>query len=93
MRLLLFPTNLTMVWYAKVLLIKEECNVVLQSSKHEEITFPHEYLFVFTLYITGAILSKNVVNGGGFKKIYIKGRWPNGGGLSIEGGVQTFYTL
>ena len=30
------------MWYIKVLLIKKESSVVLQSSKYEEITFTHE---------------------------------------------------
>ena len=41
-----FQSNLSLVWYAKVLLIKKEkgCNVVLWSSKHKQITFPHEFI-------------------------------------------------
>ena len=42
----------------KVLLVKKECNVVLKSSNHEEISFPHWFIFVFTLYIIGVMLSK-----------------------------------
>ena len=57
----------------KVLLIKMEFNVVMWSYKYEEITFPQKFIFVFTPYITGAMLSKNVVKCGGFQQKYIKG--------------------
>lgn len=36
------------------LFIKKECNVVLQSSKQEEETFPYEVIIVFTQCIFGA---------------------------------------
>ena len=57
----------------KVLLIKKPgCDVVLYSSKHGEITFPHEFLFEFTQYNIKEILSKTVVKGRGFGKKYTK---------------------
>ena len=53
-----FESNLSFMWHMKVLLVKKECNVVLKSSNHEEISFPHWFIFVFTLYIIGVMLSK-----------------------------------
>ena len=46
----------------KVLLIKEcsVLSVVLYSCRHEEITVPHEFIFVFNPCNTGEILAKNV---------------------------------
>ena len=68
-----FESNLYLVLHIKMLFIKKACNFVLQSSKHEEITFPHEFTPVFILYSIGAILSKNVVKSGGFGKKYKRG--------------------
>ena len=50
-----FESNLNLVWH-----IGKECSVVLQSSKYEVLTFPHDFIFVFTPYIIGAILSRKV---------------------------------
>lgn len=66
-------TNLNLVWHVKVLLIKNECNVVLQSSKHAEITVPHEFIFEFTSYTIWVILSKKCCQRWGVQKKYIKG--------------------
>ena len=52
----------------KVFICKKACDVVLQSSKHEEITFPHGFAFVFISCFIGVILSKNVIKSGGFGK-------------------------
>ena len=46
----------------KNLRIRKECNFVLYSSKHEEITFHHEFTFVLTPYILGALLSKKTLS-------------------------------
>ena len=37
---------------------KESCKSVLQSFKHEKMTLPHGFIFVFILYLIGAILPK-----------------------------------
>ena len=44
------------------------------SSKHKEITFPHEFIFVFILHLLGDIVKKNVKEGGRLK-LYKKRRW------------------
>ena len=49
---------------------KKAFNIVLQLSNHEEITFPHELIFVFIQYSFGAILSKNIVKSVVFGKGY-----------------------
>ena len=51
----------------KVLLTKEAYNIVLEFSKHEEIMFPHEFIFVFIPYVVGGN-TINVIKGGGFGK-------------------------
>ena len=53
-----FKSNLSLLLLTKVFLTKNTCNVVLQSSKHEEITLPEEFMVAFILYFIGAILSK-----------------------------------
>ena len=50
-----FESNLGLVLLMKVLFTKNVCNVVLQSSKPEEITFPPGIMFVFMPYFIGAI--------------------------------------
>ena len=57
------------VWVEKKLqvyptIIRKACNVVLKSSKHESITFPDEFIFMFAPYFIGAISSKIVVKSG-----------------------------
>ena len=54
-------------------LIRKACNVVLQYSKREEITFTHDFIFVFIPYLIGAILSK--------KMSKVGGRQPYNGGV------------
>ena len=39
-----------------LLVIKKGCNVAFQSSKNEEMTFQHEFVFVIIRYFNGAIL-------------------------------------
>ena len=53
---LLLRLNLSLVLLIKVLIIKK--HFVFQSSKNEEITFPHEFIFIFIPYFIGTILSK-----------------------------------
>ena len=74
----------------KVFLTKTACNVLLKSSKHEEVTFLHEFIFVFILYFIGSILSKNVKNGGKRDQ-----RKDNKGEMSVEGGLKpsAYYEL
>ena len=61
-----------------------------ETNKNKEKIFPHDFIFVFTPYIIGVILSKNVVKCEGFGK-NMKSRgveWPyrGEGGVSGEGG-------
>ena len=53
---LLLRLNLSLVLLIKVLIIKK--HFVFQCSKNEEITFPHEFIFIFIPYFIGTILSK-----------------------------------
>ena len=53
-----FKSNLSLLLLMKGFFTKNTCNVVLQSSKHEEITLPEEFMVVFILYFIGTILSK-----------------------------------
>ena len=52
----------------KVYFIKEACNVVFQSFKNEEITLPHEFIFVFIDYFIEEILSKKSCQKWGVRK-------------------------
>ena len=59
--------------YKSVVYIKA-CGIALQSSKHEETTLPHNFIFVFIPCLIGAILSKkNNAKSGAFRKKDIKG--------------------
>ena len=42
----------------KSVVYKKSCKSVLQSFKHEKMTLPHGFIFVFILYLIGAILPK-----------------------------------
>ena len=44
--------------FKKIVLVWKECNIVLQSSQHEEITFLHVFIFAFIPDIILVILSK-----------------------------------
>ena len=46
-------TYLSLMWQKNVWLIKRESSAVLKSWKHREISFFHEFIFVFALYIIG----------------------------------------
>ena len=50
----------------KVTFIKKGCNVVFQSSRNEEMTFQHEFVFVFIRYFNGAKLSEKSFKKQGF---------------------------
>lgn len=77
-----FESNLSLILHIKVLLIeKKACNIACSLLNLKK-TVPHEFIFLFTIYIIGAILLKKVVKGGeggGVSKIhkvedsYIKG--------------------
>ena len=75
-----FKSNLCLLMYIELLLIKRACNINL-SSRHEETTFPRGFIFVFISDFIGAILSRKYCQKWGVWKIY-KG-----------GGFQTFCTL
>ena len=49
----------------KVLLIKKACKVVFQSSKNENKTLPHEFIFVFIQYLLSPQCQKGVFKRGG----------------------------
>ena len=75
---------------------KKAFNIFLRSPKHEEVKFPHKFIFVFFLYLIGAILSKR------YQKWEIRGKNIKGSGSGVgEGelskerwrGFQTFNTL
>ena len=48
---------------------KEARNVVLQSTKHGEVTLPREFIFVFISYFTGLISSEKMSKVGGDRGI------------------------
>ena len=54
--LLLNGLNISQVLLIKVLFIKETFNIVFKPSKNVEITLPDEFIFVFILYFSRAIL-------------------------------------
>ena len=47
---------------------KKSCKSVLQSFKNEKMTLSHEFIFVFILYLIGAILPKNIAKSTSSKK-------------------------
>ena len=53
---------------------------------------PHEVIFVFIRYFTGAIMSEKSCQKRGVWKKYVKGVWPYRG-VVYKRGVQTFRTL
>ena len=53
---------------SNVSLINKACHIVLKPSKHKEITFPHEFLFVFIPFIIRMILLKNIVEKWGLEQ-------------------------
>ena len=70
---------------------KKPCNIVLQSSKHEETTYPHKFLFLcYPIFYWGYVIKKMFSKVGAMKK-YIKGGGDIWGvrGVAYRGGVQT----
>ena len=64
----------------KRLFTKKECKVVLWSQKHEEISFPDEFIFLITLYIIGGYCQKKMLpKGVGVVRKNIKGDGHIGG--------------
>ena len=57
-----FESNLSLVLLIKVFLKKKACNVVLQSSKLEEIILPQDFIFAFMPYFIGLILPKKILS-------------------------------
>ena len=57
-----FESNHSLVLLMKVFVTKKACIVVLLSSKHEEMTFPREFIFVFIQYLIGAISSEKILS-------------------------------
>ena len=76
MRLLLFPIKSQHGVVYNSVAYKKGYNVVLQSSKHEEITFPHEFIFYLPRLSLGNIAKKMLSVVGDSEK-YVKGGWPN----------------
>ena len=58
-----------------------------ETNKNKEKIFPHGFIFVFTPYIIGVIMSKNVFKCEGFEKIW-KGGGGGGGHIGMRGGVS-----
>ena len=59
------------------------------SEKHEEVTFPHDFFFVFILYFNGAILSKKC-----WEKVVFQNNKIKRQELSIErGSANLLYTI
>ena len=58
------------MFFIKVLFIKN--NVVLKFSKNEEITLPHDFIFVFIQHFIGAILLEKYCQKRGDWKKYKK---------------------
>ena len=57
---------------------KEARNVVLQSTKHGEVTLPREFIFVFISYFTGLISSEKMSKmGGGIGELIVPAYTPN----------------
>ena len=56
-----FESNLSLVLLIKVFLRKKACNVVLQSSKLEDIILPQDFIFAFTPHFIGMILPKKIL--------------------------------
>ena len=75
-----------------MLLIKKECNIVLQCSKHEEYISVMSFFFVFALFIIEGILSKKKKSSkvGRSEKIY-KGGYDHIGGFTIRGFEPAHY--
>ena len=68
---------------------KNAHNIAFQSSRNEEITLPHEFIFVFVWYFLGGdVVEQSCQKQGGQKRI--KGGMAIQGGLSIEVRVQTY---
>ena len=68
----------------KSVIYKKAFNIDFYSSKNEEITVPHEFIFVFTRYFIGAILLEKSCQKHGVWKKYKKGD-RHVRGLPIEG--------
>ena len=90
-----FRSNLSLLTYIKLLLIKE-AYIVLQPCKHEEATFLIRLFFRLSRILLMKYCKKNVAKLGGWEKDIdkegIKGRWPYRR-VVYRRGIQTFYTL
>ena len=56
-----FKSNLNLLLLINFFLTKKACHVVMQSSKYEEITFPHAFTFTFFCFSVFDPLSSSVV--------------------------------
>ena len=86
-----FELNLSLL-LLKSVAYKKAYNFVLQSSKHKEITFPHDFIFSFIPYVLGATSSKNVVKSGVSGKKKNRGNWPYSGVVYSKGVVHLHTT-
>ena len=77
-----FESNLSLV-----LLIIKVCNIVLKSSKHEEAYFPHDFIFVSSLFHWDNIVKKC------FQKWWFGKKTKSGRMLSIEEGSNLLHTM
>ena len=71
-----------------MLFVKKAFNDVFKSSKNEELTLAHDFIFVFIQYLIGPTLSEKSYEKRGVRKKYEKEEWPYRGSLSIEGGFK-----
>ena len=88
-----FESVVSLVLLIKVCVIKRTSNFVLYSSKHEEVTFSHELIFVFIPYFVGVILSRKCQKCGGLAKKYDKGGRGKGKVFLIRGVVQISFLI
>ena len=73
-----FESVVSLVLLIKAFVIKRASNFVLYSSKHEEVTFSHELIFVFIPYLLVWYYQENVRSVGVWQKNII--RREGGGG-------------
>ena len=71
----------------------KSCNLVLQSFKHEKMTLPHGFIFVFILYFIGAVLPKKCYQKCGLQKKIKRRGWLYRRGIVYRRGLNFLYTI
>ena len=64
-----------------MLFVKKAFNDVFKSSKNEELTLAHDFIFVFIQYLIGPTLSEKSYEKRVVRKKYEKEEWPYRGGF------------